>query len=73
MTGEKLKQILSITTSTPTMKEAIINLLAWEKYIPVMTEKEQRDIMQGGTPTATQQRQFTLRETCERWMQQTAE
>lgn len=36
------------------MKEAIINLLAWERYIPVMTEKEQRDIMQGGTPTATQ-------------------
>lgn len=36
------------------MKEAIINLLAWERYIPVMTENEQRDIMQGGTPTAKQ-------------------
>jgi hypothetical protein len=36
------------------MKEAIINLLAWERYIPVMTEKEQRDIMQGVAPTATQ-------------------
>jgi len=36
------------------MKEAIINLLAWERYIPVMTEKEQRDIMQGVAPTAAQ-------------------
>jgi hypothetical protein len=36
------------------MKEAIINLLAWETYIPVMTEKEQRDIMQGVAPTAAQ-------------------
>ena len=36
------------------MKYAIINLLAWERYIPVMTENEQRDIMQGKTPTAAQ-------------------
>ena len=36
------------------MKEAIINLLEWEKYIPVMSENEQRDIMQGEAPTATQ-------------------
>ena len=36
------------------MKEAIMNLLAWERYIPVMTEKEQRDIMQGVVPTASQ-------------------
>ena len=36
------------------MKEAIINLLAWERYIPVMTENEQRDIMQGAAPTAKQ-------------------
>ena len=36
------------------MKEAIINLLAWERYIPVMTENEQRDIMQGVAPTAAQ-------------------
>lgn len=36
------------------MKYAIINLLAWERYIPVMTEKEQRDIMQGVAPTAAQ-------------------
>lgn len=36
------------------MKEAIINLLEWEKFIPVMTENEQRDIMQGVAPTASQ-------------------
>jgi hypothetical protein len=43
------------------MKEAIINLLAWEKYIPVMTEKEQRDIMQGKTPNATQLAEWSQR------------
>ena len=43
------------------MKEAIINLLAWEKYIPVMTEKEQRDIMQGVAPTAAQLAEWSKR------------
>ena len=43
------------------MKEAIINLLAWEKFIPVMTEKEQRDIMQGVAPNATQLAEWSHR------------
>ena len=43
------------------MKEAIINLLAWEKYIPVMTDKEQRDIMQGVAPTAAQLAEWSQR------------
>lgn len=43
------------------MKEAIINLLAWEKYIPVMTENEQRDIMQGAAPTAKQLAEWSQR------------
>ena len=43
------------------MKEAIINLLAWEKFIPVMTENEQRDIMQGAAPTETQLAEWSQR------------
>jgi hypothetical protein len=43
------------------MKEAITNLLAWETYIPVMTEKEQRDIMQGAAPTAAQLAEWSQR------------
>ena len=43
------------------MKEAIINLLEWEKYIPVMTENEQRDIMQGVAPTAAQLAEWSQR------------
>ena len=43
------------------MKEAIINLLEWEKYIPVMTENEQRDIMQGAAPTAEQIAEWSQR------------
>ena len=43
------------------MKEAIINLLEWEKYIPVMTQDEQRDIMQGAAPTATQLAEWSQR------------
>ena len=43
------------------MKEAIINLLAWERYIPVMTENEQRDIRQGVTPNATQLAEWSQR------------
>ena len=43
------------------MKEAIINLLAWERYIPVMTEKEQRDIMQGVAPNAAQLAEWSQR------------
>jgi hypothetical protein len=43
------------------MKYAIINLLAWERYIPVMTEKEQRDIMQGVAPNAAQLAEWSQR------------
>ena len=43
------------------MKEAIINLLEWERYIPVMTENEQRDIMQGAAPSAAQLAEWSQR------------
>lgn len=43
------------------MKEAIINFLEWEKFIPVMTENEQRDIMHGAAPNAAQIAEWSQR------------
>lgn len=36
------------------MNEEIINLLEYERFIPVMTGDEQRGVMQGASPTAAQ-------------------
>lgn len=47
------------------MMQSILNLLHWERYIPVMSVSEQRAVMQGAAPSAEQiahwQRLETLR------------